>query len=960
MTRRMSADSSGRKHESVVNAALADLFQKRAGLQAEAESTHSSSGRPDVLVLVDNGPIVVETEYAPARSVNADALARLGMEIQGQVVSVAFAVSVPKDLRAVPQAQLASRLAVATLDWQEWRGDGTSGPRIRGNVDELAQAVRSAEAPVDDLDEAVDQLDEGARAAGARLFGSPATLQRVAEVFQTAPGDEAANMGALVVINAMMFHERLAEFEPGIRPVSTLRWDGRIAKNRLAASWDAILAIDYFPIFRMARDVVEELPTQLAADFLDRCALTAERLLGMAATRRHDLAGRIFNRLIADRKFLAAFYTKIPTATLLAGLALDPSQWPDVDWRSPDSVRGLTVIDPACGTGTLLMAAYHQLADNARRAGLPGNEASDQPQNQLHRLLIEDVIHGADVVQAAIHLTAATLAAMSPSVAFRRMNLHTLPLGFDDVNGARLGSLDWLTRDRLDSLFSGAGEQVSGLAGDTASSARRPRADLVIMNPPYTRHEGPGDGSDTFTTVFGAFREPAVERQLSRALVRACQGTPANQRVGLASAFIALADRLVRPGGRIAVVLPISAATGTAWSGMRDLLTSRYAVEYVLSVHDPKHQSLSEDTDIAEVLVVARRLRTDEPATRRVTCVNLWRAPTQVTDALAVLNAVRAVPAVQRVDGPPIGGIPLVVGGEPWGEMVDSPINSAPLPGVRWRSAEVGQRAIALVRGVLWSADGTHGVGAIPITPVESIATVSPHHGQIRKDSIGVFDAFHGYDGLAQFPAIWKQREAVHRSASAEPNARLTPKPGRDHSGVWAAAGHLHLTPDVRYNSQRVAAVRTYERTLGVRAWHTLKLNDDAGDRREAMEAALALWCNSSFGLLCHASQANPSQLGRGQGSRTLIRKLPTLNVFELAPWQLDAAASAWRQLARVEFESFHRSAVDPARIELDWVIAQDILGLGREGNEAAARLRRILAAEPSIHGAKAPVLKFP
>ena len=177
----MSADSSGRKHESVVNAALADLFQKRAGLQAEAESTHSSSGRPDVLVLVDNGPIVVETEYAPARSVNADALARLGMEIQGQVVSVAFAVSVPKDLRAVPQAQLASRLAVATLDWQEWRGDGTSGPRIRGNVDELAQAVRSAEAPVDDLDEAVDQLDEGCprgRRSAIRLTGDASARGR--------------------------------------------------------------------------------------------------------------------------------------------------------------------------------------------------------------------------------------------------------------------------------------------------------------------------------------------------------------------------------------------------------------------------------------------------------------------------------------------------------------------------------------------------------------------------------------------------------------------------------------------------------------------------------------------------------------------------------------------------------------------------------------------------------------
>ena len=220
-----------------------------------------------------------------------------------------------------------------------------------------------------------------------------------------------------------------------------------------------------------------------------------------------------------------------------------------------------------------------------------------------------------------------------------------------------------------------------------------------------------------------------------------------------------------------------------------------------------------------------------------------------------------------------------------------------------------------------------------------------------------MFDAFHGYDGLAQFPALWRHRQAVHRSAQTKPNARLVPKLGRDHGPVWTAAGHLHLTPDVQYDSQRVTATRTYERALGVRAWHTLSLNDAANEQREAMEAALAIWCNSTLGLLCHASRANPSQLGRGQGSRTLLRELPTLNVFKLEPWQLDAAASAWRELARVEFQSFHQCAVDPARIELDRVLTQDILGLGSEGEETVARLRRILAAEPSIHGSKDPAL---
>ena len=101
---------------------------------------------------------------------------------------------------------------------------------------------------------------------------------------------------------------------------------------------------------------------------MGECATTAATLLGMGAVGRHDLAGRIFNRLIAERKLLAAFYTSIPASTLLAGLALSSSRWSLVDWGSQEDIANLRVVDPACGTGTLLMAAYRQLVQQANEA----------------------------------------------------------------------------------------------------------------------------------------------------------------------------------------------------------------------------------------------------------------------------------------------------------------------------------------------------------------------------------------------------------------------------------------------------------------------------------------------------------------------------------------------------------------------------------------------------------------
>ena len=941
-----------RSHESIINDVLARLLRESLGLAAVAETLQEGK-RPDVLIRLPAGPVILETEVEPAPTVEADALSRLGMEIDGRKVQNVFAVTIPAHIRSTAQQRLYERMAVSTLEWREWRIDGSTGPALTGTPGDLGRAATMAAPPAGNLDEAVDLLDDGARRAGSRLYSSPGTLARVSKVFGAEPGDESANMAALVVINAMVFQERLAGGEEVYQPVSAARRNGRFSRLSLLRMWEEILAIDYYPIFSMAKDVVEQLSDVEAVTVLEECAETAAGLLGMGAVGRHDLAGRIFNRLIAERKLLAAFYTSIPASTLLAGLALSPSKWPGVDWGDTGAVADLRVIDPACGTGTLLMAAYRQILQNHAATG---RAASDDP--ALHQALVEKVIMGADVVQSAIHLTAATLAAMSPSMRFEQMQLHTLRLGMESSGDIHLGSLDWLASTEVQSFFSATQEQI-GATSSAGSIVQRPRADLVISNPPYTRRGSDGGHEESLARVFSlpegdADSQSAIAKRTSGLL----KGTPANQIAGHASSFTVLADRLVDPGGRLALVLPVTALSGESWREVREMLSTKYEIEYVISSHDPDLRSMSYDTAIAETLLVARRLREGESQSQRGTFVNLWRTARRETDALALVNAVNVTAStpLHRSDGPPVGGSPLIVGGEQWGEVVEGPVGQGPWKTARWKRAVIGQLAAAVERGELWTEDGSQLAGHFPVAHMGEVCNVGPQDRRIRG-SLGVFESHHGWTEQAQFPAIWGLNSSIHQGMLSEPNAWLAPKPGIDHQSIWAQSGSAHMTRDVRYNSQRIMATRTTTRALGVRAWFTLSAKENDPVVKTHREVALTLWCNSTLGMLLHANHSNRAQDGRGTGNKGMLESLTTLDVRELQEWQLDEAQAIWRDFRNRKFEPFHRCAVDPARIELDERIVRDMLGLGNDAVAAIANLRTLLASDPSIHGSKKPEL---
>ena len=152
-------------------------------------------------------------------------------------------------------------------------------------------------------------------------------------------------------------------------------------------------------------------------------------------------------------------------------------------------------------------------------------------------------------------------------------------------------------------------------------------------------------------------------------------------------------------------------------------------------------------------------------------------------------------------------------------------------------------------------------------------------------------------------------------------------------------------------------ATRTNVQALGIRAWFTLNVQEADQMARARRETALALWCNSTLGLLFHVNHSNRAQEGRGTGSKGMLESLMTLDVRELEAWQLEEAQEIWRDFRDRKFQSFHQCAVDTARIELDERVVRDLLGLGEDAVAAVARLRSLLAADPSIHGSKEPAL---
>ena len=107
--------------------------------------------------------------------------------------------------------------------------------------------------------------------------------------------------------------------------------------------WAKILDVNYWSIFDIAGQLLRNInPPSSAVQMLKTMAETADKLIALGVSQSHDLAGTVFQKLIADRKFLATFYTRPESATLLAHLAIPD----DGKWGDPERVKDFRIAEP--------------------------------------------------------------------------------------------------------------------------------------------------------------------------------------------------------------------------------------------------------------------------------------------------------------------------------------------------------------------------------------------------------------------------------------------------------------------------------------------------------------------------------------------------------------------------------------------------------------------------------------
>ncbi|MDE0621144.1 MAG: N-6 DNA methylase, partial [Bryobacterales bacterium] len=679
----------------------------------------------------------------------------------------------------------------------------------------------------------------------------------------------------------------------------------------LGLAWEAILEKDYAPVFRPALAVLAALPHDKATGNAIRVvAECANRVADSLSELGYDHAGPLYHRILGSAKSDGAFYTNNLSAIMLARLALTNDL---IDWSDSGAVEKLRIIDPACGTGTLLMASLQTI--KALVAGRGNGEMAESERNALHKRIVEDVLCGLDINQHGVQLAACNMTLGAPTVDYERMNLVTMPHGPQGEGSPKAGSLEILTaaddaRD-LSTVTHGAPqrslETLDAEQVNESEEIRFPLRDLdgCIMNAPFTDHMKRGRKFSRAALKAMQRHEIEIRNRLHERDPDAAAVITTNS---ISTFFTPLAEKLLRSDRAfLAKVLPVTACTGASGVAERRFLAKRFHIERIVTTHDPKRIAFSENTSIHESLLICRRWPGDDwPPTE---FVSLRKMPTSAEEAIEVADAISA----GRVGD--------------WGSVCRWPadrIRAGVWTPAQWYDGTLAEAVFNLE-------------GRADLLPSGSALTTGATR-QAAQDSWKRDSRDGNPNGIRVFGGV----SANIRQTMLDAPEQLVVPGGRRahlHERVRLSGGHLMLAE--RYNtvSGRLTALWSETSTFGF-GWIP-----SAGPDRE-YEKAVCAWWNSTPGRMLLLNR-RAKTLTYPKWSKQHLKSVPCPRPETQGS---NALTKAWEQVKGVPLLPLAQAESCAARQVIDAAAA---VALGVTGDEIADWRRR-LAREPTITNVRA------
>lgn len=380
----------------------------------------------------------------------------------------------------------------------------------------------------------------------ATLAGMKPTDKKALSEVKTA----AIDLMAFILVNQLVFYRIYSERVGDQKLPKLPSRDATL--QEVESCIKAISDINYDPIYGI--DVIGALDgLRERRRMVDEIGFLVELLPVLRPEQvSHDLLGRMLHDLLPSgtRNVLGAFFTDPEAGEVLAAITLDPRN------GLPERPK---VVDPACGSGTLLVSAYRYFL---------GHEASRDPAS-FHRSMNAERLTGIDVMPFAASMTAANLALQNPAVTITQSRIGMRD-SLDLSSGSVIEPFSVSLQRTLADLGIPQRHHTSRREHGVVSAKGRGapftlgEPDCVMMNPPFTAWEDLPDEIRASVLHHGS-------------LISLAGGT-----ANLWQLFMALVYEWGRPGTVYGLVVPVNLFQGARTERLRKLLYLNATVKAVV------------------------------------------------------------------------------------------------------------------------------------------------------------------------------------------------------------------------------------------------------------------------------------------------------------------------------------------------------------------------------------------